>query len=250
MRSLAGKYIKFKVKLGLPITKKDHAVCNEQNIRNMREAGASVGKGTIFYDISPKVDMQRPWMISIGEYCKITAGVIILQHDYSRSVLRRAYGPIVGEAKKTMIGNNVFIGMNSIILMGSQIGNNVIIGAGSVVSGHIPDGVVAAGNPAKVIRTLDEHYDRRLRSSAEEARNCVREYYSAYKRMPSIKEMESFFPVFLQRDRRLLDKYNILTELGGDNEEEVIRDWMATEPLYENYEEFLKSCILKKDIQE
>lgn len=247
MKRLLGKYIKLKAKLGLPITKKDYAVCNEQNIRNMRAAGVSVGKGTIFYDISPKVDMQRPWMISIGEYCKITAGVIILQHDYSRSVLRRAYGPVVGESKKTIIGNNVFIGMNSIILMGTQIGNNVIIGAGSVVSGHIPDGVVAAGNPARVIRSLEEHYSGRLKSSAEEARNCVREYYSAYKRMPAIKELESFFPVFLQRDRSLLDKYNILTDLGGDDEEEVIREWMATEPLYENYEEFLKSCFLQKD---
>ena len=47
------------------------------------------------------------------------------------------------------IGDNVFIGMNSIILMGSHIGNNVIIGAGSVVSGNIPDNSVVGGGPSQ-----------------------------------------------------------------------------------------------------
>ena len=48
------------------------------------------------------------------------------------------------------IGDNVFIGMNSIILMGSHIGNNVIIGAGSVVSGNIPDNSVVGGSQPKL----------------------------------------------------------------------------------------------------
>ena len=98
--------------------------------------GFEIGEGTIFY--SPKtivIDRQRPWMLKIGKYCKITRGVTILTHDYSRSVLRRVYGEIIGEARMTTIGDNVFIGVNSTILMGAQIGNNVIIGAGSVVGG-------------------------------------------------------------------------------------------------------------------
>ena len=53
------------------------------------------------------------------------------------------------------------VGMKSIILMGSQIGNNVIIGAGAVVSGNIPDNVVVAGNPAKVVCTLDDYMNVR-----------------------------------------------------------------------------------------
>ena len=140
--------------------------------------GFDIGKGTIFY--SPNtiiIDRERPWLLKIGEYCKITSGCIILTHDYSRSVLRRKYGEIIGEAGETIIGNNVFIGMNSIILMGSKIGNNTIIGAGSVVSGKFPDNVVIAGNPAKVIRTLDQHYEKRKSKTLDEA--II--YYKTYK---------------------------------------------------------------------
>jgi maltose O-acetyltransferase len=52
------------------------------------------------------------------------------------------------------IGDNVFVGMGARILKGATIGSDSVIGAGSVVTGTIPDGVVAAGNPARVIREL------------------------------------------------------------------------------------------------
>lgn len=50
------------------------------------------------------------------------------------------------------IGNNVWIGMNSIVMRGVTIGDNVIIGAGSLVTKDIPENTIAAGNPCKVIR--------------------------------------------------------------------------------------------------
>lgn len=52
------------------------------------------------------------------------------------------------------IGNNVFLGMNVLVLKGSIIGNNTTIAANSVVTGNIPDGVLAGGIPAKVIKHL------------------------------------------------------------------------------------------------
>jgi acetyltransferase-like isoleucine patch superfamily enzyme len=52
------------------------------------------------------------------------------------------------------IGDNVFVGMGTRILKGSTIGSDSVIGAGSVVTGSIPAGVIAAGNPARVIRAL------------------------------------------------------------------------------------------------
>ena len=54
------------------------------------------------------------------------------------------------------IGDNVWIGGNAVILPGVTVGNNVVIGAGSVVSKDIPDNVIAAGNPCKVIREITE----------------------------------------------------------------------------------------------
>jgi len=56
--------------------------------------------------------------------------------------------------KEVIIGRNVWIGTNTIVLKGFHIGDNSIIGAGSVVNGHIPANVITAGSPARVIRTL------------------------------------------------------------------------------------------------
>lgn len=54
------------------------------------------------------------------------------------------------------IGNNVWIGANSVILPGVKIGDNTVIGAGSVVTKDIPENVVAVGNPCKVMRAITE----------------------------------------------------------------------------------------------
>jgi len=54
------------------------------------------------------------------------------------------------------IGDNVWIGGNACIMPGVTIGNNVVIGAGSVVTKDIPDNVIAAGNPCKIIREITE----------------------------------------------------------------------------------------------
>lgn len=56
--------------------------------------------------------------------------------------------------KPITIGHNVWIGGGAIITPGVTIGNNVVIGAGSVVTKNIPDNVLAAGNPARIIKTL------------------------------------------------------------------------------------------------
>lgn len=62
---------------------------------------------------------------------------------------------MLGIAKPTTIGNSVWIGGNSVVVMDVTIGNNVVIGAGSVVTHDIPDNAVAVGNPARVIRFID-----------------------------------------------------------------------------------------------
>lgn len=54
------------------------------------------------------------------------------------------------------IGDNVWLGGNTVIMPGVHIGNNAVIGAGSVVTKDIPDDVVAAGNPCRVLRSITE----------------------------------------------------------------------------------------------
>lgn len=61
---------------------------------------------------------------------------------------------IVSSSKPITIGNDVWIGGGAILLAGVRIGNNVVIGAGSVVTKDVPDNVVAAGNPARIIKYL------------------------------------------------------------------------------------------------
>lgn len=117
------------------------------------------------------IDKTRPHMLHIGNNVEITRNVTILCHDYSRSVLCNLpqYGN-VGEAAFTWIGDNVFIGVNSTILMGTHIGNNSIVGAGAVVSGTYPDNMVIAGNPARVVCSIDEYYQKRRKKEIESAR--------------------------------------------------------------------------------
>lgn len=207
----------------------------------LQKEGIEVGSHTIFYDpLSQTIDRERPWMLKIGDYCKITKGTTILTHDYSRSVLRRVYGDVIGESGITIIGDNVFIGMNSIILMGAHIGSNVIVGAGSVVSGTIPDNCVIAGNPARVIRSLEQHYNIRKKKSLEEAKIYCKSFYEAYGRYPSIVEMNAFFPLYMKRDRNVLDKSGVNYHMNGDCSDEIMEAFLKTDPVYADYEDFLK----------
>ena len=105
---------------------------------------------------------SEPYLITIGEHVEITSGVVFITHDGGAWSLRDfddkyknldVFGPI-------KLGNNVFIGNNAIILPGVTIGENSVIGAGSVVTKSIPANSVAAGNPCRVIRTLEEYGER------------------------------------------------------------------------------------------
>ena len=95
--------------------------------------------------------------IKLGEKCLVGANTKIIDNDFhpvdpiarlngDNSQIKHA--PII-------IGDNVFIGTNSIILKGTTIGNNCVVGAGSVVHGNFGDNCVIAGNPAKVIKVFE-----------------------------------------------------------------------------------------------
>lgn len=92
--------------------------------------------------------------VTIGDNCMFAPNVAIYTaghpvHPVTRNSLYE-YGVEV------TIGDNVWIGGNSVVLPGVHIGSNTVIGAGSVVTKDIPDWVIAAGNPCKVIREITE----------------------------------------------------------------------------------------------
>lgn len=92
--------------------------------------------------------------VVIGDNCQFAPNVAIYTaghpvHPESRNSLYE-YGVEV------TIGDNVWIGGNTVVLPGVHIGSNTVIGAGSVVTKDIPEWVVAGGNPCKVIREITE----------------------------------------------------------------------------------------------
>jgi len=91
--------------------------------------------------------------IRIGRDGLFGAHVEILDSDFhDLDPARRKTGQ--GKLAPVEIGDNVFAGMGARILKGVSIGSDSVIGAGAVVTGPIPAGVIAAGNPARVIREL------------------------------------------------------------------------------------------------
>lgn len=101
----------------------------------------------------------EPWLITLGNNVHITDGTKFITHD-GGTLLYRNQIPDLEITKPIVVGNNVYIGNNVIILPGVTIGNNVVIGAGAVVSKDIPDNSVAVGVPARVIKTADEYLEK------------------------------------------------------------------------------------------
>ena len=125
----------------------------------------------------------EPWIITLGDNVHITQGVRFITHD-GGTLLFRNKVPDLEITKPIILGDNVYIGNNVLILPGTKIGSNVIIGAGAVVSKDIPDNSVAVGVPARVIKPIDEYFEKIQRESlhlgnlkGEEKDKALKAYY-------------------------------------------------------------------------
>ena len=112
--------------------------------------GFTAGKNFKYYGGYP-IDANWPWLISVGDDVMLSSNVRILAHDASTG--KAGAHTKIGIVR---IGNNVFIGANSVVLPGVSIGDDVVVGAGTVVSKDIESNSVVAGNPMKVIGKTDE----------------------------------------------------------------------------------------------
>ncbi len=107
---------------------------------------------------------SEPFLIEIGNSVTLAHNVTFHTHDGGVWVFRKEF-PNINIYGKIIVGNNVFIGGNAIILPNVKIGDNVIIGAGSVVTKSLSENGVYAGNPARLIRTLSEYRDKALKNA-------------------------------------------------------------------------------------
>ena len=132
-------------------------------------------RGNVYFDYGCNIYMG-PWCyanynltildvcpVSIGECTHIGSNVSILTPMHPMIGSERA--PYVGKngkltdneyGKPVVIGAHCWLASNCVILPGVTIGKNTVIGAGSVVTKDIPEGVFAAGNPARVIRKITD----------------------------------------------------------------------------------------------
>lgn len=125
-------------------------ILKKMRIKKWIKDGAKIGKN-FKVERNSYLDSSFPWLIEIGDDVTIAPDVLILSHDGSTK-------SVIGYSKcgNVIIGSNVFIGAKSVILPNSKIGNNVIIGANSVISGNVPDNVVIAGSPSKIIMDINQ----------------------------------------------------------------------------------------------
>jgi len=129
-----------------------------------KHLGVKMGDNVRFYGMKPNMFSTEPWLITIGNDVFITADVTFVTHDGGTLILRKEVNDLELTAPIS-IGNDVYIGIKTIILPGTKIGNRCIVGAGSVVKGDFPDNSVIAGVPAKVIKTVDEYLEKAKNNS-------------------------------------------------------------------------------------
>ena len=109
--------------------------------------GISIGKGS---GLGVNCLVHGP--LEIGEKVMMGPDVVILTHTHNIDRTDIPMGDQGSRVAKVTIGNDVWIGMRSIIMPGVKIGNGAVIGAGAIVTKDVPDYAIVGGVPAKVIK--------------------------------------------------------------------------------------------------
>lgn len=127
----------------------DYTLIIVDNRFSENKSKISIGKGTYVGEFNNfRVGGAD---LLIGENCVISQHITIItsNHDIKKDVLINKQP---WEMKPVIIGDDVWIGANSIILPGISVGNGAVIGAGSVVTKDVPEDAIVVGNPAKIIK--------------------------------------------------------------------------------------------------
>lgn len=224
-------------------------VSSEEVLERLRSRGAKIGRDVYVYSTGKTmIDASSPWLLTIGDHVRITEGVKILTHDYSWSVLKGIGsedimpGAVLGCQRPVDIGSRVFIGMNAVITCGVRIGDDVVIGAGSVVTRDCPSRGVYAGNPAKLIMSIEDFYRKRQANQFAEAREVALRYRERFGKEPPEDIFSEYFMLFC--DCETAERNPIFkAQMGRMESGEETRLYMQSRaPMFPDYESFLKAC--------
>lgn len=129
-------------------------------VRGDRPAKAYIKRGMVVgknFHMEPRchLDYDHCWLITIGDNVHLGPGVTIIAHD---AFTKRDLG--YARVARVNIGNNVYFGVNAMVLPGVTIGNNCMIGSYAVVTRDVPDNSIVAGNPGAVVGTFEGYINR------------------------------------------------------------------------------------------
>lgn len=144
-----------KFRFMLLVTDKDRA-----NYLSRKKLFRGIGKNVYF---QPRALPNDPKLILFHNNISVASGVTFVSHDVIHRVLNIKNNTNIDQYEGCIeILDNVFIGSNSIILPDVRIGPNVIVAAGSVITKDVPEGVIVAGSPARVIGRFEDFEKRRI----------------------------------------------------------------------------------------
>lgn len=135
---------------------KEKLTGNHKHILNyLKNRGIQMGYGNYIYS---DISTTESHLITLGSNITISGNVTLITHDNSIIKINPDKSNLFGRIN---IGDNCFIGMNSTILYGVTLGKNIIVASGSVVCRSFTDEkIVIGGNPARIIGTWDNFYDK------------------------------------------------------------------------------------------
>lgn len=170
------------------------------SIRNGFKKAKFIKKKKIFKKIGNNVSFTttilpaEPFLISIGNNVIISAGVRLITHSMESAIfnIEENSNKYLCKFGEIIIGNNVYIGANVLVLPGVKIGNNVVIGAGAVITKNIADNSVVAGVPAHFICSYEDLKSKNLKFSEQftnyKGKNIVLDMYNYLKNMEGNRE--------------------------------------------------------------
>ncbi|SHJ28799.1 acyltransferase [Pseudobutyrivibrio xylanivorans] len=217
----------------------------------LKNLGVKIGKNfQIYYPSSTVIDLQNPYLLTIGDNVSLTGPVTIMTHDYSWKVFKVMDGRILGNQRPVTIGNNVFVGWGATILAGANIGDNVIIGAGAVVTSKCESNSVYAGSPAKRIMSIEEFIERREKKQVEEAQQIYKSYVRRFGEKPKMRLFESYFPIFTS-ERNYSE---VVAEFGDrleleDTKELSLEYLKRNQNSFDSFEDFENSIEIEKSVK-
>lgn len=157
---LSGRFGKMKLKVKLLRSWILHSIAYSSPqssfvVKLQRSRGVRIGKNC---HISPYVliDLVYPSLVNIGENVTIGSNVMIFAHSNPTANLFLKRGKYPRKTAQVIIKSGAVLNPGCIITSGITIGENSMISVGSVVTQDIPDFCVAVGNPARVVKKIDE----------------------------------------------------------------------------------------------